>query len=556
MDLSHLTERTFEVPSLTNDRCYTFLTNMSTGVTRWCRKAVEHFGLDCEFMTNVDEVWEKLIHPDDLMQYKKALEAIKTGITDTQDFTYRVKNNKGTYVLLTCRALVLHGQNGEPNLFAGTMINHGIEDNIDSVTLLHREVEFNRLLTEIVDNNSSAAVIKIGINNFNHFNVMYGFNFADDLLLGVADTLRRHTKERGYIYKLEGSKYAIVLPNEENQDVIKEFYKGIRKELHEGINIRDVELPVSVSAGAVIVEKDYNGTAINIKSDVTYALSESQGSFHGELVFFEDRSFDNHSQLELIAAIHTDILTGCNGFYMVYQPLIEPLTERVVGAEALVRWKNDTYGNVPPGIFIPWIETDAAFYKLGNWILNKTFSDMAELMNNDSRFICNVNIAAPQLEQQEFVNDVVSAVTKAGVPSCNVYLELTERCRSLDTELLRQKMDSLHNVGFNISLDDFGTGNSNFAILKDVPVDELKIDMSFVKNIERSEMDQSLVKSIIYAANEMGIRSCIEGVENINVRNFVDKYGATYYQGYFYSKPLLKEDFYTFVEEINARSSL
>lgn len=543
LDKSGLEERTFEVPSMTNKRTYTFLCNMETNVSRWSKNAIEYFGLPNEYMYNAGEIWQKHIHPDDLDEYLDAYEKLWSGESDIQDFEYRAKNKAGEYVLCTCRCIVMHSSDEEPDLFTGTIINHGIEDVIDAVTNLHSSQEFMSCLRQIIENNATAAVMEVAVNKFNHINVMYGYNHGNEVLRKLSEELKQMVRGCGRAYRLDGAKFAIIIDGKQNQEKVKEIYEELQEKASKQIKVHDLTVPISLCGSALLLE-NYEGTDISVKSSLAYALEQSKHEHHGELVFFQGNEGRDTNNLKLISEIHRCILENFRGFYLCYQPLVDVGTDTIIGAEALLRWRQEPYGDVPPGMFIPWLEMDPAFYDLGNWIINQALTDMVEIKKTHPHFILNVNIAASQLERKEFRQAVIAAVEKSGFPPEDFFMELTERCRDLDYEFLQSEMAFFHSHGIQLSLDDFGTGSSSLALLRELPIDELKIDMSFIRNIKSSFADQSIVKNIVQCANDMGLKTCLEGVENEDLSKYLRQYRATYYQGYHYSRPVQKEEFF------------
>ena len=543
LDKSALQERTFEVPSVTNKRTYTFLCNMDTNVSRWSQNAVEYFGLPAEYMFDAGAIWEKHIHPEDLDEYLKSYQELWKGNTDVQDFEYRARNKEGEYVLCTCHCIIMHGTDDEPDLFTGTIINHGIEDVIDSVTNLHSGQEFRSKLRQLIKERIPAVIMEVAITKFNHINVMYGYNHGNEVLRKLSEELKKEVSDWGFVYRLDGAKFAIILYGKYEEDKVRSFYEQLQNKAAKEIKVHDLTVPISLSASALALE-NYEGTDITVKSSLAYALERSKHERHGELVFFQKEEGQDAKSLRLISEIHRCILEDFRGFYLCYQPLVDVSTDTIIGAEALLRWSQEPYGDVPPGMFIPWLERDPAFYDLGNWIINRALTDMAAIKYEYPDFILNVNIAASQLERKEFRQAVIDAVEKSGFPANHFFMELTERCRDLDFEFLQNEMAFFHAHGIQLSLDDFGTGSSSLALLRELPIDELKIDMSFIRNIKANAVDQHIVKNIVQCANDMGVKTCLEGVENEDLSQYLRQYRATYYQGYHYSKPVKKNEFY------------
>ncbi len=548
LDKSGLNDRTFGISSMTNPRTYSFICNLNTGVSRWSANAVEYFGLAGEYTDNAAEEWKSHIFPDDMPAYSEAYNRIISREVMSQDFEYRVKNRQGNYVLVTCRSIISEGHDGEPDLFAGTIINHGIEDAIDATTALHGDSTFLSCIQNILNNHGSAAILKIGIEQFAHLNILYGFKMGNAVLKKFAEILSDAIKDKGMAFRLSGSKFAIILYGNYSIDTIRNCYEQLRDKLRYHFSIDGKNLPISVCGGAFFVTPGYAGSGIEIRSCLTYAISLSKEERHGDIVFFDENDSFYGKRFRMLSIIHKDIIEGCKGFYMVYQPLIDVKTGRVAGAEALVRWQNKEYGNVSPGLFIPWLETDSVFYELGLWILRTSLNEMKVLSQKYPELILNINITASQLERDEFKKDAMDIISQSGFNREKIILELTERCRQLDYNILADTIDFFHEQGIRMSLDDFGTGSSALNLLRVLPIDELKLDMSFVRNIEHSTTDQVLVVNILNVAGQMNIKTCVEGVETKGIADFLKSENVTYYQGYYYSKPIKIADFADYAE--------
>ena len=197
LDKTGLEDRTFEAFSITAKRSYIFLCNMGTNVSRWSADAVEYFNLPGEFMYDAGEIWKKYIHPDDLPQYLKNFDAVYNKKTKWQDFEYRAKNRFGNYVVCTCQCTVLEGTDGEPDLFSGTILNHGIVDSIDPITNLYSDYAFIQKLMEITVERKPAIVMEIGINMFSRINFLYGYSNGNNVMRQMGDILRELIKGKG-----------------------------------------------------------------------------------------------------------------------------------------------------------------------------------------------------------------------------------------------------------------------------------------------------------------------------------------------------------------------
>ena len=544
IDTTGLEDRIFEVfARSTNERGYLFVCNLDTGVTRWSLNAVEYFQMPGEYMKDVDSFWEPRIHPDDLEEYRRKMKNIFSRESEWEYLEYRIKNCEGDYIVCTCKCTILHGEDGAPDLFSGTIVNRGIKEIIDADTLLYTNQRLIEHLEKLTKKRVQAIVMDIEISKFSRINVLYGYQAGGIVLREFADIMRDLVGSRGMAYHLDGAKYVLLMPDMERKEA-ETIYDTLQDMAKTDIRLENGQLvPVRLSGGATVLE-DFDGTPAQVKSTLAYALNQSKYEGRGALIWININSErDQNNNVALLSRIYQSIMDGCKGFYMCYQPLVDVRTEKIVGAEALVRWFSEKDGEVSPGCFIPWLEVDAVYYELGKWILRQALHDANEFRRSLPDFVINVNITASQLERKEFRKDVCRIVEESTFPPEQLFLELTERCRQLDYRFLKKEMAYYHSKGIKLSLDDFGTGSSSLGLVMELPIDELKVDMSFVKDIQKKRVNQAMVKHIIQCANSLGLKTCIEGVENEELSIFLRPNDASYYQGYYYSRPVPAHEF-------------
>lgn len=548
LDVTGLDERIFPVLSEASHKMYIFVTNMETDVTRWSKNAMEFLALDSEYDLATGDRWKSRIHPDDIVNYQKEIDAVYAGKKKTFTLTYRIKDLNGSYVSCTGHGQIIKGDSERPELFAGTIVNHGIADKVDSVTNLWNMDAFNMCLDEYIFKYESVAILLIGISKYGHINDTYGYTLGNELLKNFGAELLQLVGGELKVFRVDGAKFAFVTAHT-SQEEMKQLYARVKNIAEAGIDLGESKVQLRLAAGAAIVT-NYSGSADIVKNSATYALGTSKHERHGELVFFDSAVNDNDlKKLEQIAEIHRSVIAGCQGFFLCYQPIVSVETGRIVGAEALIRWKNEKYGLVPPDSFIPWLEEDPCIYTLGNWIIETALAAAKRFKKVIPEFFINVNIAATQLENTAFRTDVLDMVERLDFPKEDLWIELTERCKDLDHDFLKREISFFKEHGIQIALDDYGTGSASLSLALELPVGEIKIDRSFTKDVMADELKQAIVESILVFTGRIRMRSCIEGIETHEMAEYLKKFGPMYYQGYAYSKPIEEEAFMTLIEE-------
>ena len=519
---------------------YVYLCDMKYDFSRWSKNAVDTYGLPAEYMYGAGDIWENHIHPDDRAAYHKGIEEIFAGNAAGHDMQYRAQRVSGEYDVCTCRGVVIRDPSGEPDYFAGTIRNHGLQGHIDTLTGLRNQYGFFEDLDSCIKRNTEISVLLLGISKFSEINEMYGYHFGNRVLQLYARQVFEKTGNAGHTYRIDGTKFAVI-SNTLSVAEMKEYYNRFRAFLHEGFVVDGRNIILDLHCGALRVDH-FDVDTQTVYACLNYADEESKLRQQGDLVEFrDDLNEESHQRLEKLHAIRASIMHGYEGFYLVYQPVVSGKTERLIGAEALLRWKNDRYGVVPPDQFIPVLESDPLFPELGEWILRESILAAKEILNRHPDFVINVNLSYTQIEKPDFVDRVLGILNELDYPPEHLCLEVTERCRLLDLDLLKNVVVNLMSRGILVALDDFGTGFSSIGILKEIPINVIKIDRSFVQMIEKNEIDRKIVGNIADLASIFGAKVCVEGIETEGMKNILKSFHVESFQGYFYAKPLLLE---------------
>ena len=529
--------RSFEIIA---EGTYVYVCDMKYDFSRWSKSAVDTYGLPSEYMYGAGDIWENQIHPEDRVAYHKGIDDIFSGNASGHDMQYRARRVTGEYDVCTCRGTVIRDLSGEPDYFAGTIRNHGIQGHIDTLTGLRNQYGFFEDLDSCIKRSSEISVILFGISHFSEINEMYGYHFGNRVLQAYARSVFETTGNAGHSYRIDGTKFAVI-SSTVSIDEMRENYERFRTWLHEDFQVDGKKVLLDLHCGALRVDS-FDIDSQTIYSCLNYADEESKIHRKGELVEFRNEMNEkSYRRLELLQTIRASITRDYEGFYLLYQPVVKAETECMIGAEALLRWKSDLYGTVQPDAFIPVLESDPLFPQLGEWILREAILAAKQLLEQYPDFVMNVNLSYSQLEKPDFVDMVLRMLEDLHYPPEHLCLEVTERCRLLDLGMLKNVVMNLKSRGVQVALDDFGTGFSAVGIIREIPFDTIKIDRGFVMNIEKKEQDRRLIGSIVGLTSIFGAKVCAEGVETAGMRDILRKYEVKSFQGYYYSKPIMLE---------------
>ena len=532
----------FSAFALVSEGTYVYLCDMKYDYSRWSASAVDLFNLPSEYMYGAGDIWEERIHPEDREAYRKGIDDIFMGNSNGHDMQYRAQRADGGYDVCTCRGVVIRDPSGEPDYFAGTIRNHGIQGHLDTLTGLRNQYGFFEDLDLNLHKGTEMIVSIVGISKFSEINEVYGYHFGNRVLQKFARKLFDFVGNTGHTYRIDGTKFAII-SHEMTVERIRNGYKQFRDFFRSEFELEGKRILLDLNCGLLSLIHA-NIDSQTVYACLNFAYSESKLKKQGDLVeFHNDLSDGSRQRLEQLHAIRASIMHGYKGFFLLYQPVVDADTEALIGAEALLRWQSEEYGVVPPDQFIPLLESDPLFPELGEWILREALKTARKLLKKYPEFMINVNLSYTQLEKPDFVDTVLRILDDVGYPPEHLCLEVTERCRLLDMDLLKNIITSLKSHGVLIALDDFGTGFSSVGLVKELPFDIIKIDRSFVQKIEEDIMERKLMEHFSSLASIFGAKVCVEGIETAGMRDILQHFSVKSFQGYYYAKPLSVEEF-------------
>ena len=526
----------FDAFSVVAEDTYVYVCDMKHDYSRWSKAAVKIFGLPSEYMLGAGGIWEKHIHPDDVEIYHSGISSVFSGNALGHDMQYRARKLNGDYVICTCRGVVIRDSNEIPEFFCGSIRNHGVHGHIDPLTGLKNQYGFFEDLETNIIKNNMMRICMIGIGKFSEINEVYGYHFGNLVLQKFGRYMFDNTNKSESIYRLDGTKFAVIstLSVEEMND----RYDKLRTHFRQGFFVDDKYIILDLNAGLLTVD-NFLIDVQTVYACLNFAYGESKVRRQGDLVeFYNDLNDENKQRIEKLHVIRASIMQDYQGFYLLYQPVVDAVSEKIIGAEALLRWKNDEYGIVPPDHFIPILEKDPLFFKLGQWILKTAILGAKELMKKYPDFIINVNLSYTQLEKTNFLDMVFDTLEDTNFPPEHLCLEITERCRLLNMDMLKNIIVNLRGRGVLIALDDFGTGFSSMEIVKELPFDVIKIDRSFVMKIEDDLKERTFIKTFAEVSSTYGAKVCVEGIETAAMRHILLNYHVHSLQGYYYSRPI------------------
>jgi diguanylate cyclase (GGDEF)-like protein/PAS domain S-box-containing protein len=426
----------------------------------------------------------------------------------------------------------------------------------DSLTSLPNHRLFDDRLNQAIllagRQGKELAVILVDIEHFKKINNSLGHDVGDELLRSIAGRLKSCVRSSDTVSRLGGDEFAILLSQIEHREDTAIIVSKTLRALAASYAIDDKSLNINVSMGlsSFPIDGTDGRTLIN---KATAAMCEAKLHGPNSCQLFRKEMQERLSDRQLLETALRCAL-GRNEFVLHYQPKVSLLTGQITGLEALIRWVHPKKGLVPPMEFVPIAEECGLILPMGRWVLLEACKQARTW--SDSGLECPpiaVNVSWTEFGDRDFVSGVRTALISTGVKASNLELELTESVLMWDTESAMRTMNALKLMGVRLAIDDFGTGYSSFNYLKRFPVNALKLDRSFIREITQKEADATIVSAIINVGNALGQRVIAEGVETLAQAEFLRNQGCDEAQGYFFSRPVDSEQAGKLLEN-NARS--
>lgn len=509
--------------------------------------------------------WLRDIHPEDRNPVRRAFDDCLTSDT-SMDVDYRCRTADNTWRWMrTVGKVVERTPSGEAVRLLGTHVD--ISERKESERMIkelayfdvltglpNRRLLMDRMGQALLACNRSArfgGILFVDMDNFKTLNDSLGHAQGDLLLQEVAERLTAGVRAGDTIARLGGDEFVVVLEelNDTEAEAISQATAIARKilsALSQPYLFQSRDFHYTASIGVDVFGPGTGLSPDDLLKRADIAMYGAKAMGKNCLKLF---SPSMQTAIEARSSLEEDLRHALrhDQFALYYQPQIEE--NRVIGAEALIRWRHPEKGIVPPSEFIPVAEETGLIIPLGDWVLRTACERIVAWKDNPATrdLFVSVNVSAIQCHQQNFVTSVIAAIERSGADPRRLKIELTESALIGNTADIRKKMQALRALGITFSLDDFGTGYSSLSYLRHLPLDQLKIDQSFISGIEHDASKGAIARAIILLAQTLGLSVIAEGVENRAQRDFLFGIGCPAYQGYLFSPPVASPDFSDFL---------
>lgn len=514
--------------------------------------------------------FQSISHADDLEVDLINMERLKTGEIREFEMEKRLfhKDGRAIWVKLTVSPMWVPGARPDYHIAVIQDITEHkqAEEQVhqlafyDPLTRLpNRRLFLDRLQQAQVHSTrhkTNCAILFIDLDNFKTLNDTRGHDIGDLLLIEVAERLRDSVRSSDTVARLGGDEFVVIIEGLSEDAVqaaaqAKDIGEKFLASITQPFKLQEFEYHGSSSIGVRLFH-DGETRIDDLLKHADTAMYQAKTAGRNTLCFF-DPSMQIALEMRTAMAAELRQAIARQQFSLHYQRQVNA-EGTVVGAEVLLRWQHPERGMISPMVFIPIAEETGLIVPLGKWVLQMACAQLKQWENDpDTRnFRLAVNISARQFRQLDFVEEVLEVLDKSGADPLKLKLELTESLVLQDIAHSIEKMEILCSAGIRFSLDDFGTGHSSLTYLKRLPLEQIKIDQSFVSDIATDPSDEVIVRTIIVMSNSLGMEVIAEGVETEDQRDFLARNGCYTYQGYLFGRPMPIEDFQKLLSRFQA----
>ena len=408
----------------------------------------------------------------------------------------------------------------------------------DALTDLPNRLQFTEVIGRRLENAKSkstrGAVLLIDLDRFKEVNDTLGHQTGDALLCQIGPRIQPVLPEGGVVARLGGDEFAVMVPDVAADDAVR-IGQAIVDILEPPFRLDEFNLEVQASIGIAIFP-DHGTSADVLIKQADIAMYFAKGRNSGIEIYNAEHDQNSRRRLSLLSELRTALVNG--ELVMFYQPKLDLSTGKVTSVEALVRWHHPLFGLIPPAEFVPFAEHTGLIRPLTSFVLRTAVTQARIWFDAGIDTAVAVNLSARSLHDGAISNEIAQLLVEFDLPANRLQLEITESSIMADPARARRVLEDLDAMGLHLSIDDFGTGYSSLSYLQDLPVREVKIDMSFVTNVLENPRDRVIVRSTIDLARHLGLQSTAEGIESAEAQEWLRSAGCNQGQGYHIAPPM------------------
>lgn len=530
---------------------YLYIIDLQNDTLRTSQSAAERFMLPDKFVNNAIAHLRKLVYERDRKLFENHKRKIYDGNEKRYNLLCRLMNSKNLPVWINCRGEVFNDEAGKPHYIIGCMNETGTTQRADNISGLLGEKEMASYLYSQPKEKLSGYFIQIGIDDFGTINNVQGQIYGNYILKRVAECIAECLSSGQRIYHLVADQYMLVDMLSKSQDDVVQLFNRIGEKIDEFIVDENYKSIFSVSAGVTDISTLAEGAEeCRKKSDFSLKCAKKRG--RGSIYFFEDEDYKASLRKNtILSALRSATVNDFEGFEVYYQPILDSNGDRIIGAEALLRFfmhSDDAVEMVSPVEFIPLLEESRLIIPVGEFVLDEAAKMCREMQQYIVDFRVNINVSYIQIMRVKMANKILTAIKANHLRPESICIEMTESGFMDMTPYFCRFRKRLEDNKIQFIIDDFGTGYSNLRYISEMNPDYVKIDKDFTARAMSNEKDYELFRKIIEMVHSVNVKICIEGIEKEEWACAMKEIHVDYMQGYLYGRPCEKG---VFLKEYN-----
>ena len=529
---------------------YLYIIDLKNDTLRTSQSAVERFMLPDKFVNDAIAHLRKLVYERDRKLFENHKRKIYGGNEKRYNLLCRLMNRKNLPVWINCRGEVIDDKEGRPHYIIGCMNETGTRQRADNISGLLGEKEMAAYLYSQPKEKLSGYFMQIGIDDFGTINNVHGLVYGNYILKRVAECIAECLLSGQRIYHLVADQYMLVDILSKSQDDVVQLFNRICEKIDEFIVDENYKSIFSVSAGVTDISTLAEGAEeCRKKSDFSLKCAKKRG--RGSIYFFEDEDYKaSLRKNSILRALRSATVNNFEGFEVYYQPILDS-ADRIIGAEALLRFfmhSDEGIEMISPVEFIPLLEESRLIIPVGEFVLNEAAGMCRKMQQYIADFRVNINVSYIQIMRGKMANKILSAIKANHLRPESICIEMTESGFMDMTPCFCRFRKRLEENKIQFIIDDFGTGYSNLRYISEMNPDYVKIDKDFTARAMSSEKDYELFRKIIEMVHSVNVKICIEGIEKEEWACAMKEIHVDYMQGYLYGRPCEKS---VFLKEYN-----
>ena len=527
--------KTYKEIILILDQCiddYLFVMDLDKDIYFISPHAMKRFNIPSYEFSNSLPAHKKFVYEDDLEMLLSDMNKLVSGKKNFHNLQYRWIGKDGIPIWINCRSKSIKDHDGNVKYIIGCINEIGKRQVADNDSGLLGEMSFKNFIYPIHEDITQGFILRIDIDDFKNINENFGVKYGDVVLKQVGNCIKKLLTKNQQLYRIVADEF-IVMDVVGSKEDARNLYNAIRRSITCYVESINYDIYLTISAG-ILDFHDYPNKSYNsIMQWTEFALNQSKTNGKNTYTIFKQEDYQEFLRKnKLTKELHKAVNQQFKGFEVYFQPIIDMKTEKIHSMEALLRFECDEFGKISPLEFIPLLEESDLIIPVGRWVLDQALKAVSMFSN----IKVQINMSYVQVLKTPALNDILNIIKNYKIENNQLVIELTESGFIESNKNFIDFCNGLKKENILLALDDFGTGYSNFHYLYNLKPDYIKIDRTLMKNALSNEYENMLLKHMVDMAHSVGVKICIEGIEEKEELEHIMLLKPDYIQGFYYGR--------------------